>query len=166
MTNRLHIGFTGTRHGMSDSQRHTVMRMLEEQLDDVMIATRTGPVAHHGCCVGADAEFHEIAQRFLHPIGGTIAMHPGPDGEYRAKCALESQGDVIYDPMPHARRNTAIIAASHIMIAAPFEPEPQKRGGTWMTIRMAMRAVRAGKLRALYVVGRDGKLLEWEGWRL
>ena len=34
-----------------------------------------------------------------------------------------------------------------------------------MTIGMARRALRAGKLQALYVVGRDGELLEWEGWK-
>lgn len=37
-------------------------------------------------------------------------------------------------------------------------------GAQAVTIRMALRALRAGKLQALYVVGRDGALLEWEGW--
>lgn len=161
----LHVGFTGTRVGMSDAQALTVMRLLEEQIDDMMIVDLAGPIAHHGCCVGADAEFHEIAKRWLYPVGGGIAMHPGPDGINRAKFAAEVPGDIIFSPQSHARRNAAIVAASQIMIAAPLESTPQKRGGTWMTIGMARRALRAGKLQALYVVGRDGKLLEHEGWK-
>lgn len=35
-----------------------------------------------------------------------------------------------------------------------------------MTIGMALRTLRAGKLQALYVVGMDGALLEHEGWEL
>lgn len=160
----LHIGFTGTRHGMSEEQRVAVMRVLEDQLDGAMMAARLGFVAHHGDCVGADAQFHEIVLWGFRPLGSWIDVHPGPAGDRHR--AYSSGYDRIHDPQHHMARNRAIVAVSNIMIAAPFEPTPQKRGGTWATIRMALRALRAGKLRDLYVVGRDGKLMDHSGWRV
>lgn len=61
-------------------------------------------------------------------------------------------------------RNAAIVAAAQILIAAPLQDEPQRRGGTWATIGVARRALRDGKLRALYVVGRDGQMLDHSRW--
>ena len=58
------------------------------------------------------------------------------------------------------RRNADIVAASRVMLAAPYEDTPQPRGGTWGTIAMARKALAAGKLDRLIVVGRDGRLLE------
>lgn len=46
------IGFTGTRHGMTNAQRDTVLKLLSEKL--------TPSSAVHGDCVGADADFDAI----------------------------------------------------------------------------------------------------------
>lgn len=162
-----HIGFTGTRHGMSTEQRDAV---------DAIVAEMFGAVtAHHGLCVGADEEFQAITRvRGIDVIG-----HPGPDWPHGDLCARVVCLDVL-DPLPHMKRNAAIVAASSIMIAAPHEPEPQPcggtwgtelarpptRGGTWATIGMARKALRAGKLQRLYVVGRNGQLMDHERWKL
>ena len=146
----LHLGFTGTRHGLSQHQGARVAALLDEHRPSV---------AHHGCCVGADEDFHAICrERSIRVIG-----HPGPGWPCGPLCAYTICGETV-EPTTYTRRNAAIVAASQIMIAAPLESTPQKRGGTWMTIRMARRALKAGKLQALYVVGRGGALLEWEGW--
>lgn len=146
----LHLGFTGTRHGLSQHQGARVASQLDEHRPSV---------AHHGCCVGADEEFALIANnREWHIIG-----HPPSRSEFISTRALELCHEIM-QPEDYARRNAAIVAASQIMIAAPLESTPQKRGGTWMTIRMARRALRAGKLQALYVVGRDGVLLDHTRW--
>lgn len=152
----MHVGFTGTRHGMTPGQLVTVMRLIDEQIDDLMIATMSGPIAHHGACVGADAEFHEIALRYLRPVGGRIEVHQALDvGRFRAFCPIDVDlGDVIHRAAPPMIRNQAIVDASQIMIAAPFENVEQRRGGTWATIRMARRSKRT-----LYIVGREGRLL-------
>lgn len=141
----LHVGFTGTRFGMTTEQFRAVRRLIP-----------TGPfTAHHGDCVGADAEFHEICTGLA-----TIEVHPGPISDLSAGCP----GHVRHDPRSHMVRNAAIVAASQVMIAAPPQDDPQSRGGTWATIGMARRALRAGKLRELYVVGRGGQLLRHEEW--
>ena len=44
------IGFTGTRHGMTPLQRAGVAAILQQ------VAGTGGFVAHHGDCIGADAE--------------------------------------------------------------------------------------------------------------
>lgn len=152
-----HVGFTGTRHGLSQAQGHRVASIV----DEACRALRGRDViAHHGLCVGADEDFHAIMrERGWHVIG-----HPGPDWPDGPLCAYTICGNTV-EPLPHMKRNAAIVAASHIMIAAPLESTPQPRGGTWATICMALRALRAGKLQALYVVGRNGELLDHGGWR-
>jgi hypothetical protein len=155
MAEPFHMGFTGTRHGMSADQSNMVSFLVMTNKPSDLRRV----LAHHGDCVGADAEFHRIVRVALRDAAD-IAIHPGPLGDLSAGCF----GDFRHDRASHMKRNAAIVAISHIMIAAPFENEPQPRGGTWATIRMALNALRAGKLRALYVVGREGQLLEHEEW--
>lgn len=107
---------------------------------------------HHGCCVGADADFHSIC----HDLDLVIVGHPGPDYPDGNLCARGLTFTALRDPTPHMKRNLAIVNASSIMIAAPFEDTEQQRGGTWATIRMARKAAHRPKL---YVVGRNGALL-------
>lgn len=150
----LHIGFSGTRRGMSDHQFRKLRDLLLEH-------TRGGcVVAHHGCCVGADAQFARTAgaSDLVHVVG-----HPPRIARLLSDDALACC-DEIMQPVDYHQRNAAIVAASQIMIAAPLENTPQPRGGTWATIRMSLKALRAGRLQALYVVGREGKLLEHKDW--
>lgn len=143
----IHLGFTGTRHGMTREQLHNV-RSLVVSLKNANAPTRIA--AHHGDCVGADAEFHAICRA----LGCWLVIHPGPIGEYSAGCV----GDERHDPLPHMQRNRAIVASSAYMIGAPFEMERQKRGGTWATIGMAELAEkRVGK--SLIVVLPHGALV-------
>lgn len=150
------IGFTGTRCGMSVRQQHALRELLDDTLG------LFGFHAHHGCCIGADAEFHEECRI---PRGGpvTIVGHPGPEWPDGKTCA-DVECDEMRPRRPYFVRDQDIVDAVQIMIAAPLQNESQRRGGTWATIRMAMKAHRAGKLRELYVIGRDGSLLDWRKW--
>ena len=148
-----HLGFTGTRHGMNVHQRSTVFELLRQH-------GAAGLVAHHGDCVGADAQFHQLCRSLL-GADVQIIIHPGPPGDpYRADCI----GDLVLTPSQHMKRNLAIVNASSVMVAGPLEDEPQPRGGTWRTIGMARKALKRGTLRTLYVVGRGGKLLDHTRW--
>lgn len=148
----LHIGFTGTRHGMSQHQSRRVADILDE-------VNAPGLTAHHGLCVGADEDFHAICrERRIDVVG-----HPGPDWPDGPLCAYTICGHTTA-PLPHMKRNAAIVAASNIVIAAPYENDPQRRGGTWATIGMARKALKRGTLRKLYVVGWNGELLQHERW--
>lgn len=148
----IHVGFTGTRLGMSPAQHDRVVDLLDDDL------ALHGFHAHHGDCWGADEEFHGICRV---PRGGPviIIVHPSTHN-LRAYCS----GDVTLTALEPALRNAAIVAASQIVIAAPLEYEPQPRGGTWMTIGMARQAMNRGQLRELYVVGRAGVLLDHARW--
>ena len=150
-----HIGFTGTRHGMAIGQRATVDRIVRDLVNGAPFT------AHHGLCVGADEGFHRLVRQM--PLSHIVG-HPGPDWPRGNLCARVDDCDEVLDPMSYTRRNRAIVTASQIMIAAPYEHDPWSRGGTWMTIRMARVAHRRGLLRELHVVGRDGQLLDHSRW--
>lgn len=114
------FGFTGTRHGMTVSQRASVQRLFEvfRPLE-----------AHHGDCIGADTDFHRIAEL----NGAHIVIHPPTKYTYRAF----NVGDVELRPKPYLDRNDDIVAAADVLIATPQEFEAEPRGGTWYTIRKA-----------------------------
>lgn len=151
----MHIGFTGTRFGMTDRQHSSVAALVAE-------LTICKPFAgHHGLCVGADSQFHHICRAFS---DARVIGHPGPDWPNGDLCS-RVECDVTLPPLTHMKRNRAIVSDSHAMIATPFEDEPQERGGTWATIRMALRALLERRLTLLYVIGRDGQQLDPAGLR-
>lgn len=120
----LHVGFTGTRRGMTETQRTTVSDML---------AKAPGAVVHHGDCVGADADFHAISAG----LGHGIVIHPPDESRHRAFCRTDGFLDEVLDPLPYLVRNRAIVRASAVLIATPFEASEQPTGGTWFTIAYA-----------------------------
>lgn len=136
----IHIGFTGTRQGMTQNQS----RRVAELADD--IAGGRPVIAHHGCCVGSDADFHAIChERRWHVVG-----HPATGWPHAPYCARVIC-DEVADPLPFLSRNADIVDAVcdedvyGVMFAAPYESTMQRRGGTWSTIRMALRARRSGE---------------------
>lgn len=132
------IGFTGTRIGMTDWQRRAFLRLLEHysrqdiHLDGIEIL--------HGCCVGSDAQVHELALKVGCPVHGYPADHPLRDLTLDGFATLA-------EPAAPLDRNRVIVERSDLMIAAPASGNI--RGGTWRTIRLA---VELGKL--VHVLGR------------
>jgi hypothetical protein len=124
----LHIGFTGTRNGMTDAQRRKVDMVVAEVIGgDVNLRV----VAHHGDCIGADEKFHEIAQQY----GCKTIGHPSTHN-LRAYCKFDKE----LDRKAPLARNADIVAESRVMIACPAEETEQQRSGTWSTVRLARRA--------------------------
>lgn len=116
----LHIGFTGTRNGMTQRQKDEVEAILSDEVETKV---------HHGDCVGADAEVDELAEM----IGvGPCIIHPPTDSKARAWC----HSDTILQPRPYLQRNRSIVDQTIFLIAAPSGPE-KVRSGTWSTIRYA-----------------------------
>jgi len=131
------VGFTGTRAGMTEAQKKVVARLLEEHKPSEV---------HHGDCIGADAQFHQIAGNI--PIVG----HPASEvGEQRAFCLNFSR---IHESKPPLERNRDIVTASDIMIATPKESREVLRSGTWATIRYAFKANKQ-----IYIILPDGTLI-------
>lgn len=126
----LRIGFTGSRLGMSPRQ----LRRLE-----ALIGERCPSELHHGQCIGADAQAHEIAMRLSVPA---IIVHPPRDTMLVARLPSgpNSQTQVTYLPAARAlRRNRAIVRAVDLLVAAPASSDETVRSGTWSTIRFARR---------------------------
>ena len=118
------VAFTGTRDGMSPAQRTLVEKLLVEIAPSSVV---------HGDCVGADADFHDIAKG----LGLTVYVYPGSIDEQRAHC----EGAVaVSEPMWPTDRNPLIVEAAEVLIACPSGRKELRRGsGTWATVRHARR---------------------------
>jgi len=122
------IGFTGTRQGMSWLQK----QFLRLTLQNICEIGKVNEF-HHGGCVGADAEAHQIVRQIV-PF--TIHVHWPENRKYEARLSgpFVSEGR-----KPYLVRNEDIVKACDLLIAAPLTDKEQLRSGTWATIRCARR---------------------------
>ncbi|WP_143271556.1 hypothetical protein [Bradyrhizobium mercantei] len=117
------IGFSGTSKGMTGAQKTALRTILADVKGEL----------HHGDCIGADAEAHEIAEECgLLPI-----LHPPTNHTKRAWCSSPSH--LMRPERPYLTRNRDIVDDTVALIAAPAEFDEQPRGGTWYTVRYARK---------------------------
>jgi hypothetical protein len=123
------IGFTGTQLSMTVPQVATLKKIL------------TGleiTEAHHGLCVGADAQFHATLRLIDEKLSRRtrIVGHPC---NLRGKQAtwFYKDCDVMLPFYPPLMRNSHIVTAVERLIAAPKDSKEELRSGTWSTIRRA-----------------------------
>jgi hypothetical protein len=114
------IGFTGTQHGISIRQKE----ILRQELS---LATEF----HHGDCIGADEEAHEIARE----LELYIVVHPPKNYAKRAWCT----GDVTLPERDYLERNHLIVDHTDKLIGCSRFNREELRSGTWSTIRYAKR---------------------------
>ena len=118
----MRIGFTGTQRGMTDAQRTALKTVLTE---------RGATVLHHGDCIGADAQAHEIAVS----MSCEIVIHPPIVETKRAwKHAART-----HRPKSYLARNKDIVRDTEMLVAMPGENMEQIRSGTWSTVRFARK---------------------------
>ena len=126
------VGFTGTRHGMTNAQVLEVHMLLGD------LQTAGAKEAHHGMCVGADKEFHDMAVAMSYRVIG----HPGVTmggGKPHHRAAVAC--DLVMPSKPFLVRNRDIVRESHVVIACPYERlEQRQASGTWATIRYTRQA--------------------------
>lgn len=123
------VGFTGTSSGMSAPQKSRLFAMLGEQ---------RWLEAHHGDCVGADAEFHAMCRA----LRLRVIVHPPILEHKRARC----DGDVVLEPQDYLIRNRSIVDSCSLLVAAPKMAFEELRSGTWATIRYARKVRRQRRL--------------------
>jgi len=144
------IAFTGTRKGMTAEQSATVGMLLSIDLAPIAMVV-------HGDCIGADADFHDLAQH----IGLRIQIHPCDMEAQRAYC--KGAEEVLQPDVPLSR-NRAMVRAADVFVAAPgdfkkhFDRTP-RGSGTWMTINYARKQ---GVL--TYIVWPDGSKVDVESF--
>lgn len=118
------FGFTGTQRGMTDAQKAALRTYL---------ANFTGCQWHHGDCVGADSQSHDIAEA----AGLVVYLHPPTEKKKRAFRDVPAAR--CFPEKPYLDRNKDIVTVTAALIAAPAEPEEQLRSGTWSTVRFARK---------------------------
>lgn len=131
------LGMTGARDGMTFSQKHT----FKQGLEHFKVTT-----LHHGDCIGADAESHDIASA----AGLSITIHPPEKDELRA--FKREEGDQEREPKNYFARNRDIVNESEILFGFP-KTMFETKGGTWYTINYGKKI---GK--PVYVVLPDGSV--------
>lgn len=138
----VHVGFSGTQDGMTDLQNTKITigaRLLFNAHDSV--------VAHHGDCIGADAQFHEIMLKVAREFPGKrlrLIGHPCNIEHKRAHCIF----DWVNPVKPPLERNHDIVDVSKFMLFTPKEMHEVLRSGTWATIRYCRK--RGGPYQIFY----------------
>ena len=118
------VGFTGTQLGMTEIQKKAVKRALE-------LFRKENDEFHHGDCIGADSEAHQIARE----IGYSIVLHPPTKSLKRAFCKADKEEQAL----PYLERNLEIVKSTQILLATPKGMSEERRSGTWSTIRKAKK---------------------------
>ena len=117
------VGFTGTREGMSQPQKEQfVVKLFELGVHEF----------HHGDCIGADADAHDIVREFFPNV--KIVIHPPS----KTRTQAFKKGDESRIPAPYITRDKAIVNDTEWLIGSPLGPE-KIRSGTWTTIRHARK---------------------------
>lgn len=133
------VGFTGTRQGMTSSQRAAVIGLLSREGVEV---------AHHGGCLGADIDFDQICWDFRPRSKIVVVVHPSNLRDWQGRW--HPSVDVRAEKPP-LERNCDIVEETDFLIATPKETEPLRRSGTWATVRYAI-----GVGKPVYVVYPNG----------
>ena len=128
------IGFTGTRHGMSDEQKDEFKKIIESKECEEF---------HHGMCVGADDHAHQIVKEMEIKIIG----HPPTFKKFMAKCEC----DITKKPFDYLKRNKDIVNDADMLIATPDTKE-KVRSGTWSTVRYARQ-----QNKKIYIIHKNGR---------
>ena len=87
---------------------------------------------HHGDCIGADADMHDLAKEF----GFCIILHPPIKSAKRAFC---KGADEEREPKEYIPRDHDIVDETEFLIATPNGTSEILRSGTWATIRYARK---------------------------
>lgn len=120
----MHIGFTGTRKGLTNVQK---LHLVD------LVALGNADIFHHGDCIGADADFHDIIRK-INPQA-RIIIHPPIINSLRAF----KKGDEILSMKSYIERNHDIVNTTEYLIACPTTKHNIWRSGTWATIRYAKK---------------------------
>lgn len=126
MSDKLILGMTGSREGMTSAQRERFIEVL---------ASLSWLEFRHGDCLGADAESHDLVE--ARSTATQIIIHP-PKSDYMRAF---KKGHVILEPKDYIPRDHDIVDACGLLVGFPKGPQIL-RSGTWTTLRYAQKTKR------------------------
>lgn len=146
------LGFTGSRNEPTVYQKE----WMSEELVKAFTTTQGFTSAHHGCCIGSDAHFHDLVkQLLLSGLVRNITLHPPSDRSREMEITQWELANCLWYPRkPYLIRNRDIATYSHRLLATPDVTERHRGSGTWYTIHAAENL---GK--PVYICMPDGELL-------
>ena len=135
MNVKKHVGFTGTKIGMTPNQKIELVEYLKH-LKGLGYTTFV-----HGDCIGADAQ----AAKFAKALGFTLVCHPGhpKDKNNTMYRAFTDFNDEVREVKPFLVRDRDIVDETEQMIATPAGRTEEVRSGTWTTVRYARKQFKA-----------------------
>jgi len=119
------IGFTGTQKGMTIEQKQCFWRFAM----DIHISQ-----FHHGDCIGADKEAHDIMVHEHY-----IVIHPPKNPSKRAFCSGYEDCFEVREEKDYIPRNHNIVEETEWLWATPSGFQEELRSGTWATVRHARK---------------------------
>lgn len=140
------VGFTGTRQGMTADQLAELRKRLSRSTDGGGTDWRMFSQFHHGDCVGADEEAHDM-MRVLRsrywPLRVDIHIHPPKDFRWRAHCdARMAYNELlttrVWDEEDYLVRDRRIVDSTDILIGCPAGFDLRSHGGTTYTVKYAL----------------------------
>lgn len=148
----LHVGFSGSRYGMTEKQKPVVRHFLNHWR-----SIGVDRIFRHGCCAGADFEADKIAREYLYKV----AAHPGPRNSFDQYDAAKKLGVTFWEENERKGfhpRNVDIVMKSNILLTTPdaMSLNLQSRGGTWYTTRVGIE-----RGRPVYCVLSNGTVHKW-----
>jgi len=124
----MRIGFTGTQDGMNAAQKRELYEVLRTYAMPSPMPPDEKHEFHHGDCIGADTEAHEIALM----LGYDVIIHPPTNPKKRTFCEGYKRRA---NPLPYLDRNKRIVESTSVLIVAPKSDKEELRSGTWSTYR-------------------------------
>lgn len=125
------LGFSGTQEGMTEEQKIITTAVIGAWAVEGDITE-----FHHGCCWGADENFHKIVRLMFPKIA--IVCHPPTNKNKVARWTMDDC-DELWLPKPYLVRNEDIADVCDRLIATPKEDEMVLRSGTWSTVRYFLK---------------------------
>lgn len=137
------VGFTGTQAGMTAKQKNEVWFWLNEIRNGSYVVGGDKLEFHHGGCIGADEQAHELAGRAgPHGLSGEYWRHVHwalDTGDGKVAQLSDINECQVYDPKPPLDRNRDIVDAVDVLLVAPRQRREVLRSGTWATYRYAQK---------------------------
>ena len=132
---KLTVGFTGTKEGMTDEQFATCLSL---------ILSLRPTLAIHGDCIGSDTDFHKLAET----TNVRTDIYPP---KIKKQRAFNVPTGKLHPTADYLERDKKIASECNCLLATPKNFVEELRSGTWATIRYAKK-----QNKTIYIIYPDG----------